>query len=131
MEINQIKDAIYSAIAHAVSKPAFSVTPVSENRMYVQLVVPGFAVSKLRVKSKKSNLYVSGVDTESPLSLYKPTPFSIFFPLCGMTVESVDLREGVLRIAMTLEHPDAEKEYQINIPQPKSHPHYLTEDSVL
>jgi HSP20 family molecular chaperone IbpA len=131
MEINQIRDAIYTAIAQMVARPAYAVTPVSRNRLYIEVLVPGFPANKLQVKSKKTNLYVSGVDIAPNFpSFYTPTPFSIIFPMCGMTVDYVELVDGVLRIALDLEHEDAEKEYQINIPQPKNHPQYLTEDSI-
>jgi hypothetical protein len=130
MQINDIRDTITSAILKSMDYVSFSVIPVSPNRLYVQVLVPGFTRSTLRVKAKRSELIVCGSDLGYETRLYKPTPFTMIFPMCGLTVDSVDLVDGVLRIAMNLEHPDAEKEYSINIPQPKDHPQYLTEDSI-
>jgi HSP20 family molecular chaperone IbpA len=130
MDINQIRDELIKSTENSYS-PQFSVTAVSPNRLYIEVFVPGFSSTQLRVKTKKTSLSVWGWPFESASPLYKPHPFSIVFPLCDLTVDSVDLADGILRIALTLEHPDAEKEYEINIPQPKLHPLYLHEDSAI
>lgn len=128
MNIKEIRDELVKSNAGSF-RPVYSVTPVSPNRLYLEILVPGFASNRLRVKSNRSGLVILGSDVGSSFPLHRPTPFSMVFPMFGLAVDSVELADGVLRIAMNLDHEDAEKEYQINIPQPSSHPQYLTEDS--
>lgn len=119
--------AVQAASAITCNYPPYNLTKVDDSRYAIIMAVAGFDKEDIEIEQTGKKLTVSGMQKSNKTDevfLYKGLSernFTRSFTLADyVEVNSVELKNGILRINLELVIPDSDKPRKIEINEPKA-----------